>query len=318
MAPETKIVPTTVAGITYFDPAAGTELSGRDGLVIIPLGEFPLPLLDEDFSAEFPSYDAVGRGVYQLLRANPDALFADRYAALLRDAYPHLLAELATHLVMLDKKDVDLAYLDRKIVLLKIFALLEPENSRFPLEIGMTFFDKGMTLAALANTTLHLFSAEKYLRKALQLAPDDRQIRHILGEVCYILGKYADAAALWEGIIDSVNPETAEKLKTRTASLAAGNAPLIPAIDYLQAVGVALEAFSADDYEEAAAILLDVLDAVSGYDEFPRAEILYLLGRCYVKLDVPKYAEQYLREALLLRPDYSEAEAELLNLGVTP
>lgn len=316
MAAEIKIVPSEIAGITYFYPAPGTFLKARDGKVEIALGEFPLPLLQADFSADFPSYDAVGRGVYHLLRANPDALFADRYASLLRDAYPHLLAELATHLVMLDKKDVDLPYLDRKIAYLKIFALLEPGNPRFPLEIGATFFDKGMTLAALANTTLHLFSAEKFLRKAQQLSPDDIQIRHILGEVCYMLGKYQDAAELWETIIERVSPEAADKLKARTASIAGGNSPPIPAIDYLQAVGVALEAFEADDYEEAAAILLDVLDAVSGYEEFPLVEIYYLLGRCYVKLDMPKYAEQYLREAILIRPGYHEAIVALQDLGV--
>lgn len=317
MAAEIKIVPSEITGIAYFYPEPGSVLSARDGKVGIPLGEFPLPLLQEDFSAEFPSYDAVGRGTYHLLRANPDALFADRYAALLRDAYPHLLAELATHLVMLDKKDVDLPYLDRKIAYLKIFALLEPDNPRFPLEIGATYFDKGMTLAALANTTLHLFSAEKFLKKAQQLSPDDTQIRQILGEVCYMLGKYQDAASLWGAIIDRVSPEAADKLRARTAAIAGGNAPPVPAIDYLQAVGVALEAFEADDYEEAAAILLDVLDAVSGYDEFPLAEILYLLGRCYVKLDMPKYAEQYLRESILLRPGYREAAVALQDLGVT-
>ena len=317
MAAETKIVLTEIAGISYFHPQPGAVLTARDGKVEMPLGEFPLPLLQEDISSDFPSYDAVGRGVYHLLRANPDALFADRYAVLLRDAYPHLLAELATHLVMLDKKDVDLPYLDRKIAYLKIFALLEPENPRFPLEIGATFFDKGMTLAALANTTLHLFSAEKFLRRAYQLAPDDVHISHILGEVCYLLGKYQDAAALWGAILDKVNPEIAYKLRTRTANMASGTAPAVPAIDYLQAIGVALEAFEGNDYEEAAAILLDVLDAVSVYDEFPLAEINYLLGCCYMKLDMPKYAEQYLREAIQIRPGYDEATVALQDIGAT-
>lgn len=318
MAPETKIVPTEVSGITYYYPDSGAVLTGRDGKVTIPLGEFPLPLLHEEFSADVPSYDAVGRGIYHLLRANPDALFADRYAALLQDAYPHLLAELATHLVMLDKKDVDLPYLDRKIVLLKIFALLEPENSRFPLEIGATFFDKGMTLAALGSTTLHLYSAEKFLRKAYLLAPDDIQIRHLLGEVCYILGKYQDAAAFWSDLLDTVSPADGDKIRLRIAAIAAGTAPVVPLIDYLQAVGVALEAYQADDYEEAAAILRDVLDMVAGYDAFPLAEINYLLGLCYVQLDIPKYAEEYLRDALLIRPGYSEAVAALHDLGVAP
>lgn len=318
MAQASASTPTAVSGITYFYPQAGTVLTARDGKVALSLGEIPIPLLKEDFSAEEPSYDAVGRGVYHLLRANPDAVFANRYAEMLRDAYPHLLAELATHLVMLDKKDVDLPYLDRKIAYLKIFALLEPENPRFPLEIGATYFDKGMTLAALGNTTLHLYAAEKFLRRAHQLSSDDVQVRYMLGEVCYILGKYQDAALLWENIPEKVNQAEADKVRARTADISAGATPAVPVIDYLQAVGVALEAYEADDYEEAAAILHDVMDAVAVYDEFPVAEINYLLGLCYIKLDIPRYAEQYLREALLLRPGYEEAAKELENLGVTP
>src|SRR5512145_1316322 len=163
MSHDPQLKPRAIEGITYFSPAAESVLTARDGKVAITLGEFPLPLLNNDYSAGIPSYDAVGRGLYHVLRLDPDAPFADRYAALLKDAYPHLLAELATHLVMLDNKDVDLPYLDRKINLLKIFALLEPDNHRFPLEIGATLVDKALTLAALSRTTLHLFAAEKYL-----------------------------------------------------------------------------------------------------------------------------------------------------------
>jgi len=316
MAAATDLTPTEITGITYYHPKAGTVLTARDGKVELALGEIPIPLLKEDFSTEEPSYDAVGRGVYHLLRANPDAVFAGRYAALLRDAYPHLLAELATHLVMLDKKDVDLPYLDRKIAYLKIFSLLEPDNHRFPLEIGATFFDKGMHLAALGNTTLHLFAAEKFLRKAYLLSPDEIQARYMLGEVCYFLGKYQDAEFFWSGIMDSVKAEDGNKIRSRTAVMSGGKTPAVPLVDYLQAVGVALEAYEADDYEEAAAIILDVMEAVSGHDEFPLAEINYLLGLCYLKLDIPKFAEQYLREAIVLRPGYTEAAMELQNLGV--
>lgn len=316
MATETDIVPTKIPGIVYFHAEPGAVLSARDGKVDIPLYGFPVPLLKEDFSTEPPSYDAVGRGIYHLLRANPDAVLAERYAVLLRDAYPHLLAELATHLVMLDTKDVDLPYLDRKIAYLKIFSLLEPENSRLPLEIGATFYAKGMTLAALGNTTLHLFAAEKFLRKAYQLSPADVQIRHMLGEVCFILGKYEDAALFWNGISEGLHKNDADTITARTALIKSGNLPALPVIDYLQAVGVALEAYEADDFEEAAAILLDVMDAVSVYDEFPLAEVHYLLGLCYRKLDIPKYAENHLRQALLLRPGYEEAALELQSLGV--
>jgi len=316
MAEAINSKPTETAGISYYYPEAGAVLSARDGKVAIPLDGSPLPLLNEDVSGAEPSYDAVGRGLYHLLRANPEAVYASRYAALLRDAYPHLLAELATHLVMLDKKDVDLPYLDRKINYLKIFSLLEPASHRFPLEIGATFVEKGLTLAALGNTTLHLFSAEKFLRKALDLDPADIQTRHMLGEVCFLLGKYQETSILWHDISDRVSPEAAGKIRKRVESIAAGEAPPIPAVDYLQAVGVALEAYESGDYEEAAAILLDVIDAVSDFDEFPLAEINYLLGLCYLRLDIPGYAEQYFRRTLELYPDYAEAIQELDKMGV--
>jgi tetratricopeptide (TPR) repeat protein len=316
MEAASHISPREIQGITYCYSPAGAVLTARDGKVTIPLDEFPLPLLNEDYVTDTPSYDAVGRGIYQLLRIAPDAPFADRYATLLKDAYPHLLAELATHLVMLDKKDVDLPYLDRKISYLKIFALLEPDNHRFPLEIGATLFDKALTLAALGNTTLHLFSAEKYLRMAHQLNPADVQTRYLAGEVCFLLGKYSDAVEFWRDIGGSLPADETARIERRLARITSGSLPAVPAVDYLQVVGVALEAFEAADYEEAAAIILDLLDVVSSLEEFPLAEINYLLGLCYLRLDIPKYAEQYLRQAVELRPGYTEALQELALLGV--
>jgi tetratricopeptide (TPR) repeat protein len=316
MSAESPLKPRDIQGITYYQPAFEAVLSARNGKATIPLGGFPLPLLNEDYTADMPSYDAIGRGLYHLLRLDPDAPFADRYAALLKDAYPHLLAELATHLVMLDKKDVDLPYLDRKICYLKIFSLLEPDNHRFPLEIGATFVDKAFTLAALGNTTLHLFAAEKYLRKAHQLNLDDIQTRHLAGEICFLLGKYSEAIQFWGTIANSLQTDAAERINRRCTEITSGKLPPVPAVDYLQAVGVAMEAFEAAEYEEAAAIILDVIDAVFEFKEFPLAEISYLLGLCYVKLDIPRYAEQYLRQAEMLRPGYDEALQELAKLGV--
>lgn len=310
--------PARIPGICYYRPPLNALLYARDGKVQIPYGDIEIPLLEADFNAlsgEEPTYDAVGRGIYHLLRANPDLPGADRYAVLLKEAYPHLLAELATHLVMLDKKDVDLPYLDRKISYLKVFALLEPDNHRFPLEIGATCIEQGLSLAALANTTVLLYRAEKYLLKAFQLQPDDIQTRHQLGEVFYLLGRYAEAAGLWSEIIHQLPAAVADKISRRLEQISSGNLPLVPPVDYLQAVGVALEAFELGDWEECAAIILDVMDAISRFEELPLAEISYLLGLCYVRLDIPLYAEQYLRQALQLRPDYPEAEHELKQLG---
>ena len=310
--------PLRISGISYYYPPAGTSLKARDGRVDLDYAGLPVPLLDADFEAlsgAEPTYDAVGRGVYQLLRINPDAPFADRYALILRDAYPHLFSEMATELVMLDKKDVDLPYLDRKIKYLKIFALLEPDNHRFPAEIGTTYLDKALTLAALGNTTVHLFAAEKYLNHAHTLNADDLHTRQLAGEVAFLLGKYDAAAGFWNGIADALPEKAAKTVSARLSQIAAGDFKLVPAIDYLQAVGVALEAYEFGDYEEAAAIILDVMDVLIQYEEFPLAEINYLLGLCYRKLDIPLYAEQYLRRALDLRPDLTEARDELTALG---
>lgn len=311
------VKPAEIPGITYYYAADGATIAGRDGKVEFLL-DFPVPLLSEDHGDCAPSYDAVGRGIYYLLRANPDAPYSNRYALLLRDAYPHLLAELSTHLMMLDKKDVDLPYLDRKITYLKIFTLLDPANAKPHYEIGATFFDKAMTLASMGRVTLNLFAAEKHLKRAWQLAPDDTATASLLGDVCWFLGKYEEAQSLWQVIVPTLDSDAAEKLSGQIAKLAAGDHPLFPAVDCLQAVGVALEAFEEGGFEEAAAIILDVIDLVNMYERFPRAEINYLLGLCYVKMEIPKYAEEYLREAIKLRADFSEALAELANLGVQP
>lgn len=311
--------PLKLSGISYYYPPEGASLKARDGRVDLDYGGIPVPLLDADFnslSGSEPAYDAVGRGVYQFLRTNPDAPFADRYALILRDAYPHLFSEMATELVMLDAKDVDLPYLDRKINYLKIFALLEPVNHRFPHEIGATFLDKALTIAALGRTTVHLFAAEKHLVKAHALNPDDLQTRHLAGEVAFLLGKYDAASRFWNGIEGVLPEKAAATVTARLSRINNGDLPLVPAIDYLQAVGVAMEAYEFGDYEEAAAIILDVLDALSQYEEFPLAEINYLLGLCYLKLETPRYAEQYLRQAVDLRHDFIEARDALISLGV--
>jgi len=310
------IKPPELAGISYYYPSADFLLEARAGKVKIHLGDLPIPLLKADFSDTDPTYDAIGRGIYHFLRVSPEASYAKQYALLFRDAYPHLLAELATNLVMLDNKDVDLPYLDRKITYLKIFTLLEPDNHHFPLEIGSAYFEKGLTLAALSNTTLYLFSAEKYLRKALQLKQDDLRTSNLLADVCYLVGKYADAQALWREVLDSVEADDAGRIRIRLDQIEHDRCPQVPAVDYLQAVGVAMEAFEVSDFEEAAAIILDVIDAVSAFEEFPLAEINYLLGLCYVRLDMPKYAEQYLQQSLSLRPGFEEATQQLAALGV--
>jgi tetratricopeptide (TPR) repeat protein len=215
---------------------------------------------------------------------------------------------------MLDKKDVDLPYLDRKINYLKIFALLEPENHRFPLEIGATLLEKGLSLGALNHTTVLLYRAEKYLAAAVAMKPDDVQAKFQLAEISYLLGRYDVAQSLWAETCSELPAEVTATTAERLRLIKSGQLPFAPAVDYLQAIGVAMESFAQADYEEAAAIILDAMEALAFFEEFPLAEINHVLGLCYLRMDIPLYAEQYFRQALQLKPDYDEARRELKQL----
>ena len=221
---------------------------------------------------------------------------------------------MASHLVMLDKKEVDIAYLDRKINYLKIFALIEPENPRFPLEIGMVFIDKGLSLSSLHLVTVSLYRAEEFLRKAFSLNSEDVTVRQQLGEVSYLLGKYDDAVSYWRSVLPQLAADKAEKTGRRVARIAEGALPKVPAVDYLQAVGGAFALHQQGEFEDASAILLDVMDDAVFREEFPLPEVSYILGLCCRHLGMPRHAEDYFSAALEADPANEEILKELKEL----
>src|SRR6185369_1293824 len=187
--------PTPLDGIRYFIPPEGYVLTGRDGRVnILWDNGLPIPILEEDFSSAVdsgaPDYDMVGRGIYQALRLNPDCVKAAEYAELLKEAYPHIISELGGQIIMLDAKEVDTPYLDRKINFLRIMALLDPGNAGIHLEIARTFTDKGSRLGALHQAVDSWYAAEKALKKSLELDPANHHAAYEYGEALYVLGRY--------------------------------------------------------------------------------------------------------------------------------
>lgn len=307
---EKRIETYPIRGIRYYTPPASALLVARDGNVSIPYGGIPIPLLEEDFATledATPSYDAVGRGIYQALRANPDLPQAERYARILKEGYPHIIAELGTHIIMLDKKDVEVSYIDRKISALRILALLEPDNPHIPYQVGVALFDRGLRLSGLTDSTVIIYRAERYLRIAQGLDPENAELLNLLGDVLYCLGKYEDAASCWHGILSQLSEAERPKLEARLARMAAGELPRVAVVDYLEAAGVAFDAYTREEYDEAAAILRDILDDQVFRSEFPVAELSFVLGSCYSRLAMPRDAEYYFRHALELRPDYEEA-----------
>ncbi|HEY6838684.1 MAG TPA: hypothetical protein VI389_08080 [Geobacteraceae bacterium] len=310
--------PTPIAGIRYVYPAEGARLTRIEGSLPLDCAGIPVPITEGDVDAvsgsSFP-YDVVGRGLYQALRTNPECTYANRYARLLKESYPHYVSELASEIVMLDRKDVEVPYLDRKVNYLKIFAHIEPENHQIPRAIGMTLLDKGLRLSALHLTTVTVFRAETFLRRSLSLAPDDVSARHHLGEVCYLIGKYDEAIDCWRSICEELSVPEQERLERRIKGVEEGSIPRVPPIDYLQAVGVALECQQRGEDEDAAAILRDILDDDHFCREFPFPELYYLLALSCERLGTPRLAVQYLTEALRLNPDYEEARDAMTRLG---
>ncbi len=289
--------PTPLGGIRYFTPPDGFTLTGRDGRVNIPwVGRPPIPLLDEDYPAAeeqgAPGYDMVGRGIYQALRLNPDCAFAPEYAKILRDAYPHVVSELGGQIVMLDARDVDTPYLDRKINFLRIMALLDPNNAGLCLEIARTFAEKGSRLATLHQAVGSWYGAEKFLKKAMELDPADRHAAYEYGEALYMLGRYEQAAETWSEVLPRLETGERVRVESRIAAILAGKLPLVPPVDYLTALSVAVEEHHSGGNDEAAAIIEDVLADPVFAEQFPMNEVYYLLGTCYQEMGMAEQAAE--------------------------
>jgi len=267
-------MPTKLDGIRYFTPPVGFILSGRDGMVNISWDEKPpMPLLTEDFPAGeesvSPDYDMVGRGIYHALRLNPACNGAEEYAAVLKEAYPHIISELGGQIIMLDAKEVDTPYLDRKINFLRIMSLIDPTNAGVHLEIARTYCDKGSRLGTLHQAVNSWYEAEKSLKKSLELDPTNHHAAYEYGEALYVLGRYEQAADVWQQLPGGLNLPEQRKIETRIAAILTGKLPLVAPVDYLTAIAVAVESHHAGRTDEAAAIIEDVLADPVFAEQFP-------------------------------------------------
>lgn len=289
--------PAAHGGVRFFTPPADYVLTGRDGLVNIPwVGKPPIPLVETDYPAAVaggsPDYDMVGRGIYQLLRHDPECAFAAEYAGVLKEAYPHIVSELASQIIMLDAKDVDAPYMDRKVNFLKIMALLDPSNAGLPLEIARTHADKGSRLSSLHQAVSCWYEAERHLKKSLELCPTDRNAAYEYGEALYVLGRYELAADVWGNALALFEPSERARIEARIAGILAGKIPMVPPLDYLTALSVAIEEHHAGRDDEAAAIIEDVLSDPVFAEQFPMNEVYYLLGTCYQNIGLMAEAAQ--------------------------
>lgn len=281
--------PTPLDGIIYFTPPDNYLLSGRDDMVSILWGEKPpIPLLEEDYAAleegGAPDYDMAGRGMYQALRLDPDCVGAAAYAAVLKEAYPHIVSELGGQIIMLGAREIDTPYLDRKINFLKILALIDPDNAGLPLEIARAYVDKGSRLSSMQYSVTCWYAAEKQLKMAMALSPGDLHAAYEYGEALYVLGRYEQAAETWSKVIVLLDQAERARVEARIAGIRAGKTPVVPPLDYLTALSVAVEQHHSGFSDDAAAIIKDVLSDQIFAAQFPLNEVYYLLGTCYQEI----------------------------------
>lgn len=295
----------------FYVPDAGRCVEvGAEGLQV-SLPQIPLPVMREDMGKSeesVPSDDLIGKGIYDYLRQFPDCPLNVRYAELMRDAYPHFLADLGAQIAMLDYKEVDAPYVRRKVTFMKILALLEPQNPRLLASVGRASYELGMMFAELPHCRRHLLTAMGYLHRALKLAPDDIASHNILGQIDYYLGDYPSAIQHWRQVSAGLNdPALAEAFTARIAAMETEIAPDHPLLDDLEAIGEALVAYGEGEIEAAMEILERLEEQTSVAEELASPQFYYLLGMCRARGGNLGGAFAAFERALEFDPEYQPA-----------
>lgn len=275
----------------------------------VNLPDVPLPIRLKDLEEEDePSDNAIGEGVYDYLRQFPDCLHNVTYANLLRDGYSHFLADLAAHIVMLDKKEVDPAYVFRKLTYLKILRLLEPDNTGLLWQLCQGFHGLAMTFTELPQVRRHLLDAMRYGQELVKLKTDDAAAMNLLAEIDILFGDYPAATTRFGKLLEIVPGEgLGEEIRARLETCLQTGIPDHPLVDDLELVGQAMQLYASKNYPLA----LEILERLE-VDEYFMAELksadyLCLLGMCRIKTGDKAGAFDALTQALEMAPDHEQA-----------
>lgn len=268
----------------WMPPEGMTITTGPDNQEIV-IPQIPLPVHAAALQkSSKPSEKAIGEGLYDYLRRFPDCPCNDDYAKILQAAFPFYIADLGSQVIMLDAKEVDPPYIRRKIAMLKILALIEPDNFGLLQRIGIAYFELALIYTELIHVRRELGAARLWLEKARRLQPEDIGALNYLGQVCYISGAYAQAKLYWQIVVDKLEeggPKS--ELQARIARIDDGNLPQQPLITSLEDVGIAMEHYHLAEYQQACTIMERLEESDSMPREMPNPEFYYFLGLCREK-----------------------------------
>ncbi|NIQ08866.1 MAG: hypothetical protein GWO08_02640, partial [Gammaproteobacteria bacterium] len=242
---------------TFWMPPQDREIYIGADQRALHLPQVPLPVKCRDMEEDdAPTDNAIGQGVYDYLREFPDCLHNRKYAELLRDGYSHFLADLAAQIVMLDNKDVEPAYVYRKLTYLKILRILEPENTGLLWQLCQGFYSLAMTFTELPRARRYLLDAMRYGQDLVKLKGDDAAALNLLAEIDILFGDYPTAMTRFGKVLEHItDKQLADKIRARIDDCMTVGMPGHPLIDDLEMVGEAMQLYAAKDYPLATEIL---------------------------------------------------------------
>lgn len=300
----------------FWQPPEGHVVHIGPEQMAVPLPLVPLPVKRKDWQANAaPSDNAIGEGVYDYLRQFPDCPYNVTYVQLLREGYTHYLADLAAQVVMLDNKDVEPAYVLRKLTYLKILRLLEPDNVGLTWQLAQGFYHLAMTFTELPQVRQHLLDAMGFGQELLKLNPNHAAGLNLLAEIDILFGDYPTAMARLRRLLAGVEDERLRiQIESRLETCMATGLPEHPLVDDLEQVGDAMQLFAAQEYPLATELLERLEEDEYFMTEFRSADFLCLLGMCRLKTGDPGGAFDALSQALELAPDHEQARQALETL----
>ena len=294
-------------------PVAGMTITTGPNNEEIEVPQILLPLHAADLQKSSPPTEKmIGEGIYDYLRRFPDCPKNSEYATILKAAYPFYLSDLGSQIIMLEAKEVDPFYIRRKISMMKIFALIEPENFGLLHKIGRACFELALIYTELIHVRREFSAARLWLEKARRLQPDELNNLNYLAQVCYFSGAYPQAKLYWQIMADKLDEGASkDELNTRLEKIVTGDLPNQPMIDSLENIGVAMEHYHAEEYSDACLIMERLEEEGSLPAELPNPEFFYFLGLCREKNADSAGAFESFSKTLELDPQHEAAQQGL-------
>lgn len=292
----------------FWTPETGHTVKVGPEQEEIVLPEIPLPVKMELDATGIPSDDTIGASIYDYLRQFPECPHNREYAEILRDAFPHYLADLGSQIVMLDHKDVDAPYVKRKIASMQILLLLNPDNKGLLLQLGVNFYELGLMFAELAHCRSHLVKAMRYL----SAVDEDAAALNYLARIDYLTGDYPTAIERWKRVRELVaDVSTQQAITDQIEELQAAGLPDKPLLEDLEAIGEAMRLMAGKDIDQARFILERLEEENVIPKQFPNPEFYYMLGICREKTGDTAGAVESFGRALAVEPGHEPSREGL-------